>query len=173
MYSRIYWLPCDAAGKLAILTRPAGEWLADEVAHWQQAGVSLVVSLLERHEQGELRLLQEAEQCLAQAIEFTSFPIADRGVPGSCEAVATLAQSLAQAIVTGKVVGIHCRAGIGRSAIMAASILMALGQSADTALDSIGAARGVPVPDTPEQRDWIRSAAASMRGRVAPQHERN
>jgi protein-tyrosine phosphatase len=162
MFSRIFWLPCEAQGRLAILSRPAGEWLADEVAAWRKAGVSIVVSLLEAHEQVELALQEEAEQCLAQAIEFLSFPIVDRGLPASRRALLTLAHSLARAIEAGNVVGVHCRAGIGRSAIMTASILMALGQSADGALELITRARGVKVPDTSEQREWIRSASALL-----------
>jgi protein-tyrosine phosphatase len=162
MYSRIFWLPCDAPGRLAILSRPSGEWLADEVTAWREAGVSVVVCLLEAHEQAELGLLREADQCRAHAIEFVSFPIADRGVPASPQDLATLAHRLARAIAAGSIVGVHCRAGIGRSAIMTASILMALGQSADAALELITKARGVSVPDTSEQRDWLRSVGASL-----------
>lgn len=73
----------------------------------------------------------------------------------------TLAHRLARAIEAGSVIGVHCRAGIGRSAIIAASILMALGQTADAALKLITEARGVSVPDTFEQREWIRSAGAA------------
>jgi hypothetical protein len=38
---------------------------------------------------------------------------------------------------------------------MAASILIHLGWKPLQALKAIGAARGCPVPDTPEQRNWI------------------
>lgn len=85
MYSRIFWLPFGAAGRLAILSRPTSEWLADEITAWRDAGVSIVVSLLEPQEQAELGLLAEAEQCRMHALEFVSFPIADRSVPASHE----------------------------------------------------------------------------------------
>lgn len=162
MVSRIFWLPCETAGRVAILSRPASERLTDEATAWREAGVSIVVSLLEPHEQAELGLLREAEQCRAQAIEFVSFPIADRGLPASRQDVVTLAHRLAGTVERGSSVGVHCRAGIGRSAIMAASILMALGRSADGALELITEARGVSVPDTSEQREWIRSMGASL-----------
>jgi protein-tyrosine phosphatase len=163
MYSRIFWLSSGVAARLAVLSRPESEWLADEAVAWREAGISTVVSLLEAHEQAELGLLQEAQHCRARGIEFVSFPIADRSVPASRQDVAALAHRLARAIETGSIVGVHCRAGIGRSAIMAASILMALGHSADTALEMIAKARGVSVPDTSEQREWIRSMGASLR----------
>lgn len=155
MFSRIFWIPSGTAGQLAILPRPAAEWLAEEVAAWRQTGLTTVVSLLEPEEQAELDLRDEATQCRAQRIDFISFPIADRGVPASREEAIALARRLARAIEAGGGVGVHCRAGIGRSAIVAASVLIAIGQSPASALDAIAAARGVRVPDTPEQRDWI------------------
>ena len=163
MPSRIFWLRSEAAGRLAILSRPSGEWLSDEVIAWRDAGTSIVVSLLEGHEQAELGLVREADECRAHAIQFVSCPIADRGIPASRQEVVILAHRLARAIEAGSIVGVHCRAGIGRSAMMAASILMALGRSADAALQLITEARGVSVPDTSEQREWIRSVGTSLR----------
>lgn len=155
IYSRIFWLPCDVPGRLAMLSRPAAERLTAEIAAWRDAGVSVVVSLLEPDEQDELGLRRESELCAQAGIEFVSFPIADGGVPASRRDAGALTRRLAKAIAVSSVVGIHCRAGIGRSAIIAASILIALGNSAETALASITQARGVGVPDTREQRDWI------------------
>lgn len=49
----------------------------------------------------------------------------------------------------------HCRAGIGRSAIIAASLLALNGTDVDLAFKLVTEARGCPVPDTPEQKKWV------------------
>ena len=50
---------------------------------------------------------------------------------------------------------IHCRAGIGRSSLLAAAVLRVEGRTADEAWQRITEARGLPVPDTDEQRDFL------------------
>ena len=50
---------------------------------------------------------------------------------------------------------IHCRQGIGRSSIVAAIILTRQGATVEEAFDRLAEARGRPVPDTPEQREWV------------------
>ena len=49
----------------------------------------------------------------------------------------------------------HCRAGIGRSGMIAASILLQEGLSAREAFARISAARGLTIPDTPGQLEWV------------------
>ena len=142
-------------GRLAIMARPrAGDWLELDVAGWKAAGVDLVISLLEPDEVLELGLQREAELCRACGIEFISFPIPDRGVPEIRQA-SDIAHSIADDIAGGRSIAVHCRAGIGRSSMMAACAMICLGIEAGEALTSIRAARGVIVPDTEEQRDWV------------------
>jgi protein-tyrosine phosphatase len=57
----------------------------------------------------------------------------------------------------GKNLVIHCRAGIGRSSLIAAGVLITLGSDASVALAEIGRARGLRVPDTAEQDEWIKT----------------
>jgi protein-tyrosine phosphatase len=83
-----------------------------------------------------------------------SFPIPDRGVPEIPDA-ARIAESIAAGIADGRSIAIHCRAGIGRSSVVAACAMICLGIEAGDALSRIKEARGVSVPDTEEQRDWI------------------
>lgn len=67
----------------------------------------------------------------------------------------TLAETLLGRIAKGQAVAIHCRAGIGRSSIIAGSVLVLDGMSAIEALAAIATARRTPVPDTDAQRDWL------------------
>ena len=93
--------------------------------------------------------------------EFVSFPIPDRGVPESMRETQRLVRSLSAAIADGKAVAIHCRAGIGRSSLIAACILVHLGYDANSAFETIARARGVGVPDTELQRDWVSTFQAT------------
>jgi len=56
---------------------------------------------------------------------------------------------------TGKNIAIHCRAGIGRTGLSASCLLICDGYSAEAAMDMVSAARGVQIPDTEEQFDFI------------------
>ncbi|HST65016.1 MAG TPA: hypothetical protein VLM05_07485 [Mycobacteriales bacterium] len=55
----------------------------------------------------------------------------------------------------GKHVAVHCWGGIGRSSLIAAAVLVARGVDTEEAWNRIGAARGVRVPETDEQRAWV------------------
>lgn len=153
------------------MARPrAGDWLEDEIAHWQHSGVGIVVSLLEREEVADLELQREAPLCTASGIDFRSFPIPDRGLPADTGEALRFAAEVAG---TGKPVAVHCRAGIGRSSLMAAAMLVSAGADPAMALMAIEAARGVPVPDTDAQRDWVLGLgsggrAISPAGRASP-----
>lgn len=146
MHSKIYWIETIANLRLAIMARPrAGDWLQDEISHWKESGVEIVVSLLESEEVSELELELEATFCRQNDIAFISFPIPDRGLPTDTQAALRLASILTN---TGKPVAIHCRAGIGRSSIMAAAVLITVGFTPEEALHAIQKARGLPIPDT-------------------------
>jgi hypothetical protein len=156
MNAVIYWIPEARDGRLAIMPRPrSGEWLEDEVMAWHLAGVDIVVSLLTSSEIIELGLSDEPQLCCFHKITFISYPISDREVPDSQVATLKLVKELRDAMKHGQSVAIHCRMGIGRSALIAACILVRQGLCANSAFDAIGRARGLTVPDTNEQRAWV------------------
>ena len=156
MRSNIYWIPGSWAGRLAILARPRGnDWLADEIRAWREAGVQVVVSLLGPEEELELGLSEEARLVPAGDLRFINFPIEDYGVPASETALHELVKEVEQLLDHGHNVGIHCRAGIGRSSLVAACLLVSSGQAVETSFEQIQKARGVPVPDTVNQRTWV------------------
>ena len=152
----LYRLTTFSQGFLAIMGRPrGGEWLEDDIAGLKCEGIQIIVSLLQQDEERELELSDEQELCTQHAIEFISSPIRDREVPESVEQTLELTRYLHEQLVMGKGVAIHCRAGIGRSALIAACILLQAGSHPKQALESIAAHRHVPVPDTDEQREWV------------------
>jgi protein-tyrosine phosphatase len=156
----IYSIDGPWKGRLAIVPRPrGGEWLEDEVLAWRDGDLDVIVSLLTADEASELGLDEEATLARANGLLFIRFPITDYSVPSSLEESLALLKELDQALSTGKNVGIHCRQGIGRSATIASSLLVMRGIDPDEALIRVANARGSRVPDTVEQREWIRSFA--------------
>ena len=150
----LYWIRGFTDGHLAIMPAPDLAGLERAVLHWKDEGIDIVVSLLE---QAEVPGLVEAESDLCDEIglDFVWFPIRDSSVPPSAEAFHALIMKLGDAITTGKSVAIHCRAGIGRSALVAAGVLSYLNVDAGAAIDMVAEARKVEVPQTEEQRQWI------------------
>ena len=160
----MYWVPDAPSGRLAIVPRPrGGDRLPDEVRGWRSAGVDFLVSLLTQPEADEFALDELAKFCRNNGIEYLPFPIPDRGVPRSVERFRGLIDSLRIRLVKGQTVAVHCRAGIGRSSLVAAGTLVAMGFDPGTAFERIAIARGCPVPDTEEQRAWVEQFARSLR----------
>jgi protein-tyrosine phosphatase len=152
----LYWIDLPTQGRLAIMARPrANDWLEDQIKSWRDEGVGTVVSLLEAEEVVDLDLGAEEGLCRAQGMDFIKFPIPDRGLPASRNEAAAICRVLADRLAAGDAVAIHCRAGIGRSSLMAACTLFVAGFDPTLVLDAITSARGLTVPDTDAQRDWV------------------
>ena len=126
-----------------------------EVGQMKQAGVDVLVSMLQPAEAAELGLSAEAELCAAGGIEFRSFPIPDRETPPSTAAFAKFVKELQAQVHAGRSVAVHCRASIGRSSLLLAALLTAEGLTPDDAFKRITTARGLQVPDTPDQVRWV------------------
>ncbi|MEO2091034.1 MAG: hypothetical protein ABGY75_16305, partial [Gemmataceae bacterium] len=152
----LFWIPLDAPGRLAISARSrGGDWLPDEVAGWKRAGIGVVVSLLTPDEEAELDLTAEAAECASQGVRFVSLPVPDRSLPPDPDRWNAAVADVVSALESGIRVAAHCRQGIGRSGLLVLAVLKTLGQSTDEAIDRVSAARGRPVPETPEQAVWI------------------
>jgi protein-tyrosine phosphatase len=164
---RTYRIKGPWTGKLAIIPRPrGGDWIDDEVRAWKEEGLNAVLSLLTEEEQDEFELFGEKEASEKRGLHFFSFPINDLGVPGSREETLRILSQVERLLVAGRNVGIHCRQSIGRAGMMAACLLVMGGADARGALESVSNARGLAVPETREQSEWIvefeRELAASV-----------
>jgi protein-tyrosine phosphatase len=163
MPSRLSWLSQAWPGRVALAARPrGGDWLNDEVAEWKRAGIGMALSLLEHHEEESLDLRGEAAEVRRQGIEFTSFPIPDRQVPASEAKLAQALDKVEHALLGSKNVLVHCRQGVGRTGLIAVCLLMKKGMSPGAAVEQVSVARGVAVPETDEQREWIDHYAAAL-----------
>jgi len=153
---KLYWLEDKWPGRIALSARPrGGDWLGDEVGEWKRAAINTVVSLLEQQEERELDLQRESAEVRGHGLDFLWLPIPDRHVPGSEAALAQPLERLDRTLREGKNVLIHCRQGVGRSGLVAACLLVKNGMSPGAAVEKISSVRGVQVPETDEQREWI------------------
>jgi protein-tyrosine phosphatase len=156
MPTKLYWLKEAWSGRIALSARPrGGDWLPDEVADWKRAGVSAVLTLLEPQEEEDLDLRGEGTEVRRQGLDFLSYPIPDRQVPASEAELAQVLERLDRTLSSGKNVLVHCRQGVGRSGLVAACLLVKKGINPGAAVERISAVRGVAVPETEEQREWI------------------
>nr|WP_218025232.1 dual specificity protein phosphatase family protein [Nocardia jejuensis] len=130
-----------------------GEWLEDEMSALKALGVDHLVCALTAAELYECDLGDEERAAREAGLRFVSIPIVDRSVPDQARVLPTL-QHLAGEMNDGAHVLTHCRFGIGRASLLAAALLVINHTDPDTAWNRLEQARGLTVPDTPEQRAW-------------------
>ncbi len=140
------------------MARPRGnDWLEDEIISLKNQKVDVLVSLLEKSEIDELNLNLEEEICLSKNLDFINFPINDRDIPEKSEPLEQLIELLATKLTQGNSIVVHCRMGIGRSSIIAAAVLLKFNLKADDVIENICTVRGLQVPDTEQQLEWLKS----------------
>ena len=160
----VYPITDATRNHIAIVARPRGnDWLCDEITAFSREGIEILVSMLTDEEAEELGLNDESAECAAAGISFVNVAIPDRSVPSDTNAFLRSVEQLVARVREGRYLAVHCRASIGRSTVLAASILVRLGWDAKTAYDAIEAARGCSVPDTPEQKQWVISNVPAVR----------
>jgi len=152
MIARPYWI----TSQLAIVPRPQGDdLLDDEMLALKEAGIDVVVSMLQKDEARKAGLEREASSAEENGLLFHNFPVPDRGVPLDTSSFIEFLKGLESLLAQGKRIGVHCRASIGRSSVTSASLLIRSGIPFETAWLQISVARDCLVPDTEEQREWV------------------
>jgi protein-tyrosine phosphatase len=135
-------LPARVSGKLLLHSMP-GRFEAIERA-WQQVkseAVGVIVCLAEQY---EIRLKSSA---YAEALEGGTVPcsvlpleICEGGVPEDRNGFWALANDVANRLQSGEAVLIHCAGGLGRTAMLAISVLLALGEPINEAEGAVSRA---------------------------------
>ncbi len=163
MPSEFYQVSGPWSGKLWIGARPrGGDWAEDEIRRWRSKGASAVISLLTPDEERDLDLQSEASIARDQGMAFLSIPVGDRDIPTSETDFAHAVEWLDEALAAGEIVVVHCRQGIGRSGMAAACVLILNGADPSVAIAQVSSARGLAVPETEAQREWIMRYAARL-----------
>lgn len=111
----------------------------------------------------ELDLDAEAQATQSAGMEFHTLPMLDREVPDSQSSFTEAFAKLDALLCSGDDIVVHCRQGIGRAGLVASCLLVMQGMSPEEAIATVSEARGVSVPETPEQRRWIDEFALIQR----------
>jgi protein-tyrosine phosphatase len=166
-----YWIDTiglaetEAGGppRLAVVPCPSGaNRLRTSLKAMHDQGIETLVSLLGPEEAKVLGLESEADICEELGINFYRFPVPDHSIPESMDEFRAILNHLQRDLSAGKGVGAHCFAGIGRSCMLMAGLLCLEGLTAAEAFVRLSAARGVPVPDTWLQSQWVQHFAESI-----------
>lgn len=147
------------SGVLFLGPVPKDQEAISEIA---KSRVDAVLSLATAEEISEHGVTNMQDIFLQHALSWTHFPIKDFDIPSDADtrAWSALETILAERLKTGGRVLIHCRAGFGRSGMIAARLLMACGSTPDDAVATVRNARPGTI-ETPAQLDWARNASAS------------
>jgi len=154
----LFTIPLQTKGHLYMTPAPLSKSLEHVIIEWKEkAGVATVVSMLPIDESIALGLKNEQSLTEKMGLKFINHAVTDFSIPTETAAFTALALALAEQLNQGKAVLIHCRGGIGRSGLLCAAIGHCLGFSMQDALACISSARGCSVPETEEQKTWLRT----------------
>lgn len=101
----------------------------------------VLVSLIEEPEFAELGIPDLRERAEALGMRSRWFPIPDFHAPTSMAALSQLVSTILTDLQQGDRVVLHCKAGLGRSGLVAACCLVASGYDSHTALAQVRQAR--------------------------------
>ena len=140
----------------------AGRRLDEDLALLRKLGAEAMLTLLPG---GELTLLQLGRDALEQAcsthgLDWRQAAIDDMDVPDRAfvEGWSAIGKWVERHLARGAAVSIHCRAGLGRTGMVAARFLVEQGVAADEAIAAIRSVRPGSI-ETAAQEAWIALAA--------------
>ncbi|MDG6772870.1 hypothetical protein QCB45_00825 [Thiomicrorhabdus sp. ZW0627] len=156
MTTQLYTVCKLGNGQLSVMPKPDHEQMERDVRHYRSQGVTKVISLLLPKEIEELQMQQEPEVCDAHEIEFVNFSIKDMSVP-EMDDLQTFNTQLKQDLENGHHLAIHCHGGRGRAGIVAISLMVEHGISAEQAIEMASKARGDRMPVNELQTEFVKN----------------
>jgi protein-tyrosine phosphatase len=129
--------------------------------HLRSEAVGAIVCLTEEH---EIRLKSykyaEALETGTVPCSVLPFEIREGGVPEDRDAFWTLVNNIANRLQSGEAVLIHCAGGLGRTAMFAISVLLALGEPMNKAESTVS--RAGSIVETMPQIEMLSWCAAQV-----------
>jgi hypothetical protein len=142
---------------------PTPHAVAAGVRGWRAAGVNLVVSLIEDWEVAR-RAPGLFDTVIHEGLALRRFPIPDFGVPGDAAAFEALLADVVRRLDAGDGILVHCNAGLGRTAVVLASVLRIQGLATDPVLELRRIYRPTAMEE-PVQEGFVRRLRAPGDGR--------
>jgi protein-tyrosine phosphatase len=162
MFRRVE-LPTWIPGRLLLHSMPGRFEAIERVWHQLRSdAVGAIVCLTEEYE------IRMKSATYAKALEAGTVPcsvlpfeIREGGVPEDRDAFWALANDVANRLQSGEAVLIHCAGGVGRTAMLAISVLLALGEPMDEA-ETVVSRAGSKVETMPqiEMLSWCATRAS-------------
>ena len=136
-----------------------GAWARDldtDLAAIRAWDASALITLMESHELVHLEVGRLAEAVRSIGLDWYHLPIRDVSVPSSAFETQwrTSGEELRGRLLGGQSLVVHCRGGLGRTGMIAARLLIELGESPPRALQRVRAARPGAV-ETREQELYV------------------
>jgi protein-tyrosine phosphatase len=157
---RVVDLPARVPGKLLLHSMPGRFEPIEKV--WHQVRSDAVAAIVCLAEEYEIRLkssaYSEALDAGAVPCSVLPFEIREGGVPADRDGFWTLANAIANRLVLGEAVLIHCAGGVGRTAMLAISVLLVLGEQMNAAESAV--ARAGSTVETMPQIEMLAWCAA-------------
>ena len=155
-------LPARVSGRLLLHSMPGRFEAIERVWHQLRSeAVGVIVCLTEKY---EIRLKSSK---YADAIETGTVPcsvlpfeICEGGAPEDRDAFWALANDVANRLQSGEAVLIHCAGGVGRTAMLAISVLLALGEPMNEAESMVS--RAGSLVETMAQIEMLSWCAAQV-----------
>ena len=123
----------------------------DVIAAW---GAAAVVTLISPGEAGAPRLDELRHGIEARLMEWHHLPIRDGGVPDDVFEAAwrEVGKRLHELLRGGRSILLHCLGGLGRSGMVAARLLVELGENPHVAIDRVRGARPGTIETSAQER---------------------
>jgi protein-tyrosine phosphatase len=156
-------LPARVTGRLLLHSMPGRFETIERV--WHQLKSEAVGAIVCLNEEYEIRLKSSR---YAEALESGSVPCAvlpfeirEGGVPDDRNAFWTLANDVASRLRSGEAVLIHCAGGVGRTAMLAVTVLLVLGEPLNEAERVVS--RAGSIVETMAQMEMLAWCAARVK----------
>jgi len=119
-------------------------------------GASVVVTLMETHELEQLGVQELGERIGAYGMRWLHLPIRDVSIPDAAFEAAwdEADEQILSGLGNGERILVHCRGGLGRTGLVAARLLIELGEAPAKALARVRASRPCAV-ETAEQELYV------------------
>ena len=155
-------LPACVSGTLLLHSMPGRFETIEKV--WQQLKSDAVAAIICLTEGYEIRLKSskyaDALESGAVPCSVVPFEISEGGVPADRNAFWALANDLANRLRSGESLLIHCAGGVGRTAMLAVSVLLALGEPFNEAENAVS--RAGSIVETMAQIEMLSWCAAQV-----------